>query len=203
MCNSPVEIVLDDGLEVILRPATLADESRFEQLVANMSAESRYLRFFSGVKEIPKSIIHGLADADGHRHIAWGAVDKNAPGQPFIAAAHAIRTTNELEEGELAMGVLDAYHAQGLSRMLIACVALCCHAEGIITLEAETLPENRKANSLFKALGGHVIRPMPPTTMWQFHVGELISVLRAMESPRGLREVFRINGAGDGLVAAP
>ncbi len=129
--------------------------------------------------------------------LPWGAVDKNAPGQPFIAAAHAIRTTNELEEGELAMGVLDAYHAQGLSRMLIACVALCCHAEGIITLEAETLPENRKANSLFKALGGHVIRPMPPTTMWQFHVGELISVLRAMETPRGLREVFRINGADD------
>ncbi len=193
----PVDIVLSNGVEVILRPAGPADEPRFEHIVANMSEESRYLRFFSGAKVIPKSIIHALADADGHRHIAWAAALKNEPGQPFIAAAHAIRTTNELEEGELAMGVLDAYHAQGLSRMLIACVALCCHAEGIITLEAETLPENRKANNLFKALGGHVIRPMPPTTMWQFHVGELISVLRAMDSPRGLREVFRINGADD------
>ena len=27
-----------------------------------------------------------------------------------------------------------------------------------------------------------------------FHVGELISVLRAMETPKGLREVFRTNG---------
>ena len=197
MCDKPVDITLESGLEVTLRPAGPADEPRFAYLVENMSAESRYLRFFSGVRHIPQSIIHQLADADGHRHIAWGAVDRNAPGQPFIAAAHAIRTRNELEEAELAMGVLDAYHAQGLSRMLIACVALCCRAEGIITLEAETLPENRKANNLFRALGGHVIRPMPPTTMWQFHVGELISVLRAMESPRGLREVFRVNGAED------
>lgn len=194
MCNTPVDIVLDSGLEVTLRPAGPSDEPRFAHIVENMSPQSRYLRFFSGAQRIPRSIIHALADADGHRHIAWGAVDRNAPGQPFIAAAHAIRTSNALEEAELAMGVLDAYHAQGLSRMLIACVALCCQAEGIITLEAETLPENRKANNLFRALGGHVIRPMPPTTMWQFHVGELISILRAMERPRGLREVFRING---------
>ena len=194
MGNTPVDIVLSNGLEVRLRPAGPDDESRFEHIVANMSEESRYLRFFSGVKQIPKTIIHALADADGHRHIAWAASLRNVRGEPFIAAAHAIRTRNELEEAELAMGVLDAFHAQGLSRMLIACVALCCREEGIITLEAETLPENRKANSLFKALGGHVIRPMPPTTVWQFHVGELIGILRAMETPKGLREVFRVNG---------
>ncbi|MCA8903009.1 MAG: hypothetical protein KDA53_17360 [Hyphomonas sp.] len=194
MCTQPVQITLKDGLEVELRPAGPADEARFEYIVTNMSEESRYLRFFSGVRKIPKSIIHALADADGHRHIAWGAVDVKAPGRPFIAAAHAIRTRSELEEAELALGVLDAYHAQGLSRMLIACVALCCRAEGIVTLSAETLPENRKAAALFKGIGGRVVRSAPPTTLWQFHVGELISVLRAMEAPKGLREVFRVNG---------
>ena len=86
----PVDIVLSNGVEVILRPAGPEDEPRFEHIVANMSEESRYLRFFSGVKVIPKPIIHALADADGHRHIAWAAALKNEPGQPFIAAAHAI-----------------------------------------------------------------------------------------------------------------
>jgi len=193
MCTTPVRTSLQNGLDILLRPVGPADESRFARIVEQMSPESRYLRFFTGISHIPERIIHQLADADGHRHIAWGALDVNAPGQPLLGAAHAIR----MEEGysaELAMGVLDAYQAQGLSRMLIASVALCCRAEGIITLEAETLPENRKANGLFKALGGHVISPMPPTTTWQFHVGELISVLRAMETPKGLRDVFRTNG---------
>ncbi len=195
MCNQPVEVTLIDGTHAVLRPAGLQDEDRFAHIVANMSDESRYLRFFSGVREIPAAIIHMLADADGHRHIAWGAVAVDLPGEPFIAAAHAYRNAKDPARAELALGVLDAYHAQGLSRMLIACVALCCRDEGVIALEAETLAENRKANGLFKSLGGHVIRPGPPTTLWQFHVGELISVLRAMETPQGLRQVFRVNGA--------
>ena len=194
MCAAPVDIVLESGLNVRLRPAGPMDAMRFDHIVSNMSEESRYLRFFTGARKIPAHIIRALADADGHRHIAWGAVNREAPGEPFIAAAHAIRTPNELEEAELALGVLDDYHAQGLSRMLIACVALCCRDEGIITLGAETLAENRKANGLFKALGGHVIETTPPTMRWQFHLGETISILRAMEKPRGLREVFRANG---------
>ncbi|MEZ5998821.1 MAG: GNAT family N-acetyltransferase [Hyphomonas sp.] len=193
MPTSPVETQLQDGTGILLRPVGPADEPRFAEIVAKMSPESRYLRFFTGIAKIPERIIHQLADADGDRHIAWGALDLTAPGQPLLGAAHAIR----MEEGysaELAMGVLDAYQAQGISRMLIACIALQCHDQGIIMLEAETLPENRKANSLFKALGGRVTSPMPPTTTWQFHVGELISVLRAMETPKGLRDVFRVNG---------
>ena len=149
MCMTPVPIRLESGLDVLLRPAGLDDEPRFAHIVANMSAESRYLRFFSGAREIPQAIIHMLADADGERHIAWGAVDVDAPGQPFIAAAHAIRSPSDPTKAELALGVLDAYHAQGLSRMLIACLVLCCRAKGIIELDAETLPENRKAASLF------------------------------------------------------
>lgn len=191
---TPVPIRLEGGLEVLLRPSGPADEPRFAHLVSNMSAESRYLRFFSGAQEIPRSIIHMLADADVNRHIAWGAVDIHAPGEPFIAAAHIIRSGEDPTQAELALGVLDAYQAQGLSRMLIACLALCCRAKGIIALVAETLPENRKAARLFTAIGGKVIRPMPPTTLWEFHVGEMLSLLRAMESPRGLREVFRVNG---------
>ena len=194
MSTMPVDLVLEGGLNVRLRPTGPLDELRFDHIVSNMSEESRYFRFFSGAKKIPAHIIHGLADSDGHRHIAWGAVNRDAPGEPFIAAAHAIRTPNELDEAELAMGVLDAFHAQGLSRMLIACVALCCREEGIITLGAETLSENRRANALFKALGGHVIGTTPPTMRWQFHLGEVISMLRAMEKPPGLREVFRVNG---------
>ena len=195
MCNQPVYVTLNDGAHAVLRPADIQDEARFAHLVGNMSDQSRYLRFFSGVRQIPQTIIHMLADADGHRHIAWGAAEVDAPGHPFIAAAHVFRDREDPTKGELAMGVLDAHHSQGLSRMLIACLALCCRDEGVIALEAETLSENRKANNLFRDIGGHVVRTGPPTMLWKFHVGEVISLLRAMESPRGLREVFRVNGA--------
>lgn len=191
MNGEPVHVELKDGMKILLRPAGLEDEARFAHIVENMSPEARYLRFFSGAKKIPETIIHMLADADGHRHIAWAAVDLDSPGEPFIAAAHAIRSRSETE-AELALGMLDAYQGQGLSRMLIALIALSCREEGVISLEAETLAENRRANNLFRTLGGHVIRSSPPTTLWQFHVGELIATLRAMERPRGLRQIFRV-----------
>ena len=145
---------------------------------------------------MPDAVVRSLADADGHKHIAWGILDEGEDGAPLMAAAHAIRSEEGSDRAELALGVLDQYQAHGLSRLLIASVALSCRARGITTLEAETLPENRKANSLFKALGGKVIRPMPPTTLWEFDVAQLIETLRTMERPEGLRKVFAVNAGG-------
>ncbi|WP_291078921.1 GNAT family N-acetyltransferase [Hyphomonas sp.] len=193
MCNTPLQVSLDIGHDVLLRPVGLEDEPRFRKIFEQMSPESRYLRFFSGANPVPDAVVHTLADADGDRHIAWGILNSNAEGQPLMAAAHAIRSEPGSSRAELALGVLDQYQAHGLSRLLIASVALSCRACGITTLEAETLPENRKANHLFKALGGKVIRPMPPTTLWEFDVAQLIETLRTMDRPEGLRKVFAVN----------
>jgi len=194
MCNAPLQVSLDTGQDVLLRPVGLEDESRFQQIFRSMSPESRYLRFFSGASTVPDAVVHMLADADGDLHIAWGILNSGEDGTPLMAAAHAIRQEEGSPRAELALGVLDQYQAHGLSRLLIASVALSCRARGITTLEAETLPENRKANGLFKALGGKVIRPMPPTTVWEFDVDELIDRLQGMEKPEGLRAVFSTNG---------
>ena len=196
MCNAPLQVSLDTGHDVLLRPVGIDDESKFQQIFRAMSPESRYLRFFSGANPVPDAVVRSLADADGHKHIAWGILDEGEDGAPLMAAAHAIRSEEGSDRAELALGVLDQYQAHGLSRLLIASVALSCRARGIITLEAETLPENRKANSLFKALGGKVIRPMPPTTLWEFDVAQLIETLRTMERPEGLRKVFAVNAGG-------
>ena len=194
MCNAPLQVSLDTGQDVLLRPVGLEDEARFQQIFRSMSPESRYLRFFSGASTVPDAVVHKLADADGDLHIAWGILNTGEDGTPLMAAAHAIRQQEGSSRAELALGVLDQYQAHGLSRLLIASVALSCRARGITTLEAETLPENRKANGLFKALGGKVIRPMPPTTVWEFDVEELIDRLQGMEKPEGLRAVFSTNG---------
>lgn len=194
MSDVPLEVSLDTGQKVLLRPVGLDDEARFDQIFRSMSPQSRYLRFFSGANPVPEAVVHSLADADGDRHIAWGILNLDEDGMPLMAAAHAIREDTGSPRAELALGVLDPYHAHGLSRLLIASVALSSREKGITKLEAETLPENNKANGLFKALGGKVIRPLPPTTVWEFDVTELIDRLKHMEKPEGLRDVFRTNG---------
>ena len=194
MCNAPLHVSLDTGHEILLRPVGLDDEPRFQQIFRSMSPESRYLSFFSGANPVPDAVVHSLANADGKAHIAWGILDASEDDTPLMAAAHAIRAEPDSKRAELALGVLDQYQAHGLSRLLISSVALSGRAQGITTLEAETLPENRKANSLFKALGGKVIRPLPPTTVWEFEVDDLIDQLKHMEKPEGLRAVFSTNG---------
>lgn len=144
---------LASGERVLLRPIGPHDRARLRDGIAAMSDHSRYLRFFTGSRTIPDAVIDRLVDVDGDRHIAWGAIDLGAVGQPAIAAAHAIRKGN-LPEADLALGVLDAYHAKGLARLLLAAVVFDCRRRGINWLEADTLAENTAARHLFRAMGG-------------------------------------------------
>ena len=104
MCNAPLQVSLDTGHDVLLRPVGIEDESKFQQIFRAMSPESRYLRFFSGANPVPDAVVRSLADADGHKHIAWGILDEGEDGTPLMAAAHAIRSEEGSDRAELAAG---------------------------------------------------------------------------------------------------
>ena len=63
---------LNDGTVVCLRTITPEDEDLLREGIAKLSAESRYLRFFSLVAQLPDDVIERLVDVDGHDHIGWG-----------------------------------------------------------------------------------------------------------------------------------
>lgn len=186
---------LSDGTQVCLRTIHPDDETLLRQGIARLSAESRYLRFFSPAPQLPDAVIERLVDVDGHDHIAWGAICSECPGWPAIGAVHAVRNRDgegaESRVGEYSVAVLDAFHGKGLARMMTAALLVDCLAEGLTVLDVHTLSENRPAVALVHALGGTWKSESAGVAEYCLDVAGAIEALRADTAARGVQDVLR------------
>ena len=182
---------LSDGTVVCLRTITPEDEELLREGIAKLSSESRYLRFFSPVAQLPDEVIERLVDVDGHDHIAWGAICTECPGQPAIGAVHAVRYRHGGRAGEYSVAVLDEFQGKGLARMMTAALLVQCLAEGLTMLDVHILSENRAATKLVKALGAKWKAESAGVAEYILDVAGAIAVLRADSDARGVQDVLR------------
>ncbi|MFN7165349.1 MAG: GNAT family N-acetyltransferase [Hyphomonas sp.] len=185
MDNRSLSVQLDSGEPVLLRPISRRDTDRMREGIAALSDHSRYLRFFNGSQTMPEHVIERLCDADGWKHIAWGAIDLDRPDLPAIGAAHAIRRGTS-REAELALAVLDDWHGKGLARLLLTGVVADARAAGITQLTAESLAENRATRQLFLSLGGLSVHREGPVVSYRFDIATAAQKLEALtKNPAG------------------
>ena len=182
---------LDDGTVVCLRTITPEDEALLREGIAKLSAESRYLRFFSPAPQLPDDVIERLVDVDGHDHIAWGAICTECEGQPAVGAVHAVRYRHGGRAGEYSVAVLDAFQGKGLARMLTAALLVQCLAAGLAVLDVHILSENRAATKLVKSLGAIWKNEGAGVAEYLLDVAGAIAVLRADSDARGVQDVLR------------
>ena len=185
-----IHSALTDGTRVCLRTIKPDDEERIRDGIARLSAESRYLRFFSPAPAWPDEVVHRLADVDGHDHIAWGAICSECPGWPAIGAVHAVRNQPDGRVGEYSVAVLDEFQGKGLARMMTAALLVDCHAEGLTGLDVHTLSENHAASRLVHALGGTWKGESAGVAEYCLDVGAAIAALRADTGAPGVQHVF-------------
>lgn len=181
---------LRSGMQVCLRPLHPSDQDRIERGIMELSDRSRYLRFFSGFKTVPPSVIERLSAVDGINHIAWGVVNLDADDHPAIAAAHAIRDSDDPAKGEFAIAVLDDYHGKGVSRVLIAALFANCLEQGLCKLDIAVMRENNKAVRLIAALGAEMTQSEGAVAYYRLDMESALDALRAMGKPTGLRDIF-------------
>lgn len=181
---------LADGTAVCLRTITPDDEPLLREGIATLSAEARYLRFFSCAPMLPDPVIERLLDVDGHDHIGWGAICTECEGQPAIGAVHAVRDRPGGPVGEYSVAVLDAFHGLGLARMMTAALLLQCHAEGLEALDVHILSENAAARRLIKALGATWRGESAGVADYRLDVAASLALLRADRDARGVQDVF-------------
>jgi RimJ/RimL family protein N-acetyltransferase len=189
-----VHSVLSDGTAVCLRTITPDDEPLLRKGIATLSAEARYLRFFSPAPMPPDSVVEQLVDVDGHDHIAWGALCTDCEGTPAIGAVHAVRHKDGGRIGEYSVAVLDAFHGKGLARMMTAALLIQCLAEGLTELEVDTLSENRAAARLMRSLGAVWAGEGSGVAEYRLDVAAALAALRADREAQGVQDVFRALG---------
>ena len=138
---------------VHVRRLERSDETALRDAIATFSNRTRYLRFFSGMPVVPEPVLHRLADVDGDLHQAWAAFIDGADGEKIVGAVHAMRSSTDEAEADLAIGLVDDWQGKGLSRTLVALLANEALTKGITTFNADVLWENKPGRALMKALG--------------------------------------------------
>lgn len=185
-----VDAILDNGTHVCLRRIRHSDIERIEDGISQMSDQSRYLRFFSGSKSMPPSVVERLASVDGTHHLAWGVVNMDDPDHPAIAAAHVFRDSETSDAGEFAIAVLDQYHGQGVARILMATIFLDCFCEGFRQLQIDILRDNKKASGLIRSVGATPCALEGPVAQYNLVIRDAISALQKMDSPGAIRDIM-------------
>ncbi len=194
-----IDTRLNDGIPVCIRQVRKDDEQRLKEGIAKLSPQSRYLRFFSGMREAPPQVLRALVTVDGHNHIAWGALRSDLPDTPALGVVHAFRDAEDPGTAEFSVAVIDEYHGRGLARLLTAVLLLDCAREGLEHLAVHILPENRPALALARSLGAHGTGYDNGVSAFEIDIAEALESLRAEEDVPGLAEVFAQFGhAADG-----
>ncbi|HWN98332.1 MAG TPA: GNAT family N-acetyltransferase [Blastocatellia bacterium] len=193
------DVVLRDGSTVKVRPLEPADEQRLLNFFRSLSEESRWLRFFSFVKD-------KLLAAEAHREATvdyvrtFGLIALTGGEERVIG--HALYSAIADDRADAAFAVADDYQGRGLGTMLVGQLAQVAAANGIQLFEADVLASNHKMLGVFRRSGFlikvtvttgqlHVTFPTSFTgdAVEQFEQRERVSAINALKlflSPRSV-----------------
>jgi GNAT superfamily N-acetyltransferase len=133
---------LADGRVVELRPLGPRDAALEAWFVAHLSAESRYQRFMTTLRELSERKLKDLTDVDGVRHVALLATTREDGRELPLGVAHYI-----VEPGgtvcEFAIVVSDACRGSGLAGLLMSALIGTARARGLARMEGDVLASNR------------------------------------------------------------
>jgi GNAT superfamily N-acetyltransferase len=185
-----IETHLNDGTPICIRRVRREDEARLREGIARLSPQSRYLRFFSGMREAPPQVLRALASVDGHDHIAWGALRSDLVDTPALGVVHAFREADDPDTAEFSVAVIDEYHGRGLARLLTAVLLCDCAREGLTQFCLHILPENRPALALARSLGAAGVGHEGGVSVLEIDIAEALIALRRESDVPGLAAVF-------------
>jgi GNAT superfamily N-acetyltransferase len=143
---------LPDGTPVRLRPVGPGDREALRRGVAHdLSAESRYRRFLSPLRELSEEQLDELTGADGVDHCALGAL-AGVRGRP-AGVARYIRSAARPEQAEVALTVADAWQRRGLGTLLLAALGTLALDNGVRVFHADLLSDNLPVLALLRRCG--------------------------------------------------
>lgn len=135
------------GLAVRPLDPTL-DRDRLRSICPRLSLQSRYQRFFSGIRGLSTPLLEQLLDIDHDRREALLALDGN---DDLVAVARYSASATQPHDADLAVLVADAWQRQGVATHMLTILAGLAVERGICTFTAATLLDNQQARSLLRS----------------------------------------------------
>ena len=147
-------MLLRDGRTAHLRPISPEDRDLLVEFYEQVSAESKYLRFFA---PMPR-----LSDRDVERFTHVDHVDRVAfvltVGGKMLAVGRFDREARRADgsggdEAEVAFLVQDRHQGRGIAQLLLEHLAQAGRERGVAKFVAEVLPENQRMIRIFREAG--------------------------------------------------
>lgn len=136
---------------IVVREAARVDFDRyFDEAFQELSPESRHLRFFTPVRELPAAVKERLSDVDGVVNAAVLAFDaaRCQPDHPegkAIGVARWMASPAGVEPAgppELSVTVIDEYQGMGVGKRLMDALLALARQRGLRRIYADVLREN-------------------------------------------------------------
>jgi GNAT superfamily N-acetyltransferase len=191
-------VVLRDGSRVRIRQWSPSDRELLVGGFYRLSPTSSYRRFLSASPVLTGQVVHALTDIDHRDHEAIVALDEH--GKEGLGIAHYDRSLERPDVAEVALTVIDDWQGRGLGTLLLEVISARARQEGINTVTALMLAENRRMRDLLNRLG-----PVRVIDVERDTVEVEVAISYAGVAPE-LRELLRISarhhagssGAGSG-----
>jgi acetyltransferase len=147
---------------VTIRPLRREDADLEVRLALGLSEETRYTRFFGGVRFTPE-LLAALVNVDYSKDVALIATTTVAGEETPIGVVRYV-LTSEGDSAEFAITVTDSWQGGGLGQLLLGRLVEIARERGLRHLWGETLATNHPMIRLAAALGFKVtVHPDDPT----------------------------------------
>lgn len=148
-------VTLPNGTRTIIRPIRPEDSDREARFVRELSAETRYLRFMSTIKELPPQLLARLTQIDYDREMALVAVGEEDDEQLGVCR-YVVNPDGE--SCEFAIVIADAWQRQGLARIMMNLLIEAARERGLRVMEGVFLANNERMLRFVQSLGFHINR---------------------------------------------
>lgn len=140
---------LRNGSVATLRPLQHGETAPLLAVFEGMSADSRALRYLTGLPRLPASMLSPLSDVDDNRHVAWTVSVAGAPA----GVARYVRLPGCPTTAEIAFEVVDRHHGLGLGTLLLDTITTVAAARGVRRVRGTMAPSNASSRHLLERVG--------------------------------------------------
>jgi acetyltransferase len=151
---------LADGTEVFFRPIKPEDDCLLLELFNSLSKETIHLRFFSGLKYMPKEQLEKMTHIDYAKQMAIVALVNEHGRERMVAVGRYNLDKDNPDEAEFAIVVQDDYQGRGIGTEALRQLAHVARLQGVRVITGYIMNENARMFSVLKRSGLKMTRKL-------------------------------------------
>jgi acetyltransferase len=145
-------ITTKTGLKLFIRPIKPGDASLLLGLFNSLSLKTKYYRFFSPLKILPKDMLARFTQIDYSKDMALVAFGLPGSDEKIIAVARFMNDPGGTDH-QFAIVVGDEWQGKGVGRVLMENLIMIAKERKIKMMKGIVLAENRHMLALARKLG--------------------------------------------------